>query len=342
VTTELPTHAVQALLSEGSRASVLTRAVAAASEGMQHAAFFHAWTWDIATEICGQLTAHRDDIANVKHDAEQRVRTRSGSLLQPASRHIDEIAVDAARTLVHALQGEEAEAAIALEEATRVRSRIADHEDTLDLTAPHLGAQRSSPLETLVAFHHQIGEARMRVSDIVAEDRRVLHELALETELRNQAAAVRETVALKDIDLSFENDFFDVVAELAEGSTPPVPGCDGRDQPVTATLSDGKPVVLFTKHLPVSGHDTCTAPSLPAVELTDVRHLCELGRRHFPGAVIVVVTNARFAHPAQRYALNHDGQLLGREGLERWATWSAPLQTVLGSCEAHTVTEKVS
>jgi hypothetical protein len=309
---------------------------------VQHAAFFHAWTWDIATDICGRLTSHRDDIATVKQEAEKRVRTQSGSLLQPASRHIDEIAVDAARTLVHALQGEAAEAIIALEEATRVRSRIADHETALDLTAPLLGAQRPPPLETLIAFHHQLGEARTRVIDLAAEDRRILHELALQMELRNQAAAVRDTVMLKDIDLFFKNDFFDVVAELVEGSTPPVPGCDARDQPVTATLSDGKPVVLFTKHLPVRAHDAYTALPLPAVELADVHRLCELGRRHFPGCVIVVVTNARFAHPAQRYALTHDVQLLGREGLERWATWSAPLQTVLGSCEAHTVTEKVS
>ncbi|MGW7074606.1 hypothetical protein [Streptomyces sp. NPDC054866] len=337
-------HDVQALLSDEGRATVLTRAVAAASESELHAAFLHACEWDIATGICDRLAAHCDDVTAVKHDAEQRVRTHSGSVLHPATRHIDEVAVDAARTLAHALQGEAAEAIAAVKEAAGVRSLIdrCGRESKFAPAVPLPDVHRPSPLETLGAFQHQLHASNSRVDDLRAEDRRILHELALEEELRRQAADASEGFALKDIDLNFGDDFYDVVADLADGDPHPVSGYDGRDQPVTATLSDGRPAVLFTKHLPVVGHATYTTPPLPAIELPDVHQLSELGRHHFPGAAIIVVTNARFTRPAHRYARTNDVQLLGREGLERWATWSAPLYSVLGSCEAHADTETTS
>ncbi|MFI6471269.1 restriction endonuclease [Streptomyces sp. NPDC050516] len=115
-----------------------------------------------------------------------------------------------------------------------------------------------------------------------------------------------------------------------------MPGYDGRDQPVTASLPDGRPVVFVPKHLPVVGHTDYRPPPLPALGLPEVRHLSDLARRHFPGAAIVVVTNGRFSPTAQRYAQAHDIQFIGREGLERWATWCSPLHAVLGSSETHT------
>ncbi|MFE0177163.1 restriction endonuclease [Streptomyces sp. NPDC059002] len=342
MTTDLPKHAVQALLSDDERGTVLADAVAAASETELHSAFFHACAWDIAADIFHRLTAHLDDISIEKHDAEQRGRAQSGSALHPASRHIREGSAGAARTLAYALQGEVAEATVAVEEASRVRSRIArGHEDTLAPPLSLLGIHPPSPLEALIAFHHQLGAARMRVNTLRAEDRRILHELAVEEELRRRAADARDGVALKAIDLYLKDDFWELIADLSEGVPHPVPGYDGRDQPVTASLSDGRPVVFFPQYLPVAGHADYRPPPLPALGLPEVHHLSGLAHHHFPETAVVVVTNGRFSPTAQRYAQSHDVQLLGREGLERWATWSSPLHTVLGSCEAHTDTEAV-
>ncbi|MFE3826145.1 hypothetical protein [Streptomyces sp. NPDC059092] len=177
MTSKLPMHAVQALLSDDGRATVLARAVAAASESELHTAFLRACEWDIAAGIRDRLTAHRDDITAMKHDAEQRVRTHSGSVPHRAARHINKVAVDAARTLAHALQGEVAEAIAAVQEAARVRSLVArcGQETTLTPSASLPDVHRPSPLETLSALHHQLRAASSRVNALRAEYRRILH-----------------------------------------------------------------------------------------------------------------------------------------------------------------------
>ncbi|GAA0629215.1 hypothetical protein [Streptomyces crystallinus] len=334
MTTDLPKHAIQLLLSDTERDAVLSRAVAAAGAAELHAAFFHASRWDMASEIFHRLTAHLDDITIARDDAEQRDHAPSGSAFHPASRHIQEVSRDAARTLAHALKGEVAEATVAVEEAGRVRSQIA---------RGHHAAQEPEPslLEVLISFQHQLGAARTRVNALQSQNRQILHELALDEQLRKRAANRHEGVALEAIDLQLREDFFDLIADLSEGAPHPVPGYDGRDQPVTASLPDGRPVVFFPRHLPVTGHADFRPPPLPALGLPEVHHLSGLARRHFPRAAVVVVANGRFSATAQRYAESHDMQFIGREGLERWATWCSPLQTVLGSCEAHTNTETV-
>ncbi|GGU18072.1 hypothetical protein [Streptomyces violascens] len=342
MTTDLPKQAIQALLSDAGRSAVLANAVPAASETDLHSAFLHACEWDIAADIFRRLTAHADDIAIEKDDAEQRGRAQSGSVLQPASWHINEVSAQAARTLVRALEEEIAEAAVAVAEASQVRARIArSHEAPPTVPTSLPDARPPSPLETLIAFHHQLRAARLRVHALRTANNRTLQELALEEDLRERAAGGRDGLALELIDLYLTDDFFDLIADLSEGVPHPVPGYDGRDRPVTASLPDGQPVVFFPKHLPVVGHANYTPPPLPALGLPEVEPLSALARRHFPGAAVVVVTNGRFSATAQRYAQTSDVQLLGREGLERWATWSSPLDTVLGSCEVHTNAELV-
>ncbi|MFE3185737.1 hypothetical protein ACFXKR_33395 [Streptomyces violascens] len=334
MTTDLPKHAIQLLLSDAERDAVLPRAVATASATELHAAFFRACKWDMAAEIFHRLTAHLDNIAIARRDAEHQDHAPSGSALHPASRHIQDVSSDAARTLAHALKGEVAEATVAVEEAGRVRSQIA---------RGHHEAQDPDPslLEVLITFQHQRGAARTRVNALHSQNRQILHELALDEELRERAADTHAAVELEAIDLHLQDDFFDLIADLSEGVPHPVPGYDGQDQPVTASLSDGRPVVFFPKHLPVVGHADYRPPPLPALGLPEVHHLSDLARRHFPRAAIVVVTNGRFSAPAQRYAQTHGIQFIGREGLERWATWCSPLHAVLGSCETHADAETV-
>ncbi|MFI7337213.1 hypothetical protein ACIBUY_04645 [Streptomyces sp. NPDC050085] len=344
MTTGLPTHSLRDLLSEDSRGAALARAAAAAGENERYAAFFHACTWDIAAEIFDRMTAHRDDIATAQDDAEQHGGSRPSSPLHPASRHIDTVSAAAAQALVQALNEELAEATSAVDEATRVRSRIAGHGDqgVPPPPASGLGIHRLSPLEAFGAFHHQLDAARRRVHALRSENIRVLQELVLEEDLRRQAAADRNAITLKDIDLYCKDDFHDVIADLADGTPHPAPSYSGQQLPVTAALPDGRPVVFLTKHLPVYGHGSFTPPPLPALGLPDVLEMADAARHQFPGASMVAVTNGRFSPTAQRYAQSSDVRLLGREGLERWATWSCPLPTVLGSCEAHTATETKS
>ncbi|QIB42658.1 hypothetical protein [Streptomyces aureoverticillatus] len=280
MTTDLPKHAVQTLLSDDGRGAVLADAVAAASETERHSTFFQACAWDIASDTFQRLTVHLDDIAIERHDAEQRSLTRSGSVLLPASRHIHEVPVGAARTLAHALKEEVAEATVAVEEASRVRSRIAcGHEDTLAPPTSLLGIRPPSPLDVLMAFHHQLGAARLRLNALHTEERRALDELAVEEERRRRAADAHDGVTLEAIDLHIEDDFCDLIADLAEGVPHPVPGHDGRDQPVTASLPDGRPAVFFPQHLPVAGHADHRPPPLPALGLPEVRHLSDLAHR---------------------------------------------------------------
>ncbi|MGW2858185.1 hypothetical protein [Streptomyces sp. NPDC001205] len=334
MTTDLPKHAIQLLLSDAERDVVLPHAVATASATELYAAFFRACKSEIAAEICHRLTAHRDDITAAGHDAEHQDHAPSETALHPASRHIQDVSSDAARTLAHALKAEVAEATVAVEEADRVRSQIAHgHHEAQDLD--------QSLLEVLIAFQHQLGAARTRVHALHSQNRQILHELALEEELRKRAADTHAAVALKAIDLHFKDDFVDLIADLSEGIPHPVPGYDGRDQPVTASLPDGRPVVFFPRHLPVVGHDDYRPPPLPALGLPEVHHMSDVARRHFPRAAIVVVTNGRFSPTAQHYAQTHDIQFIGREGLERWATWCSPLHAVLGSCETHTNAETI-
>ncbi|MFI1105905.1 hypothetical protein [Streptomyces melanogenes] len=332
MTTDLPKHAIQLLLSDAERDAVLPRAAAAAGATELQAAFFHASRWDMASEIFHRLAAHLDDIAIARDDAEQQDHAPSGSALHPASRHIQEVSSDAARTLAHALKFEVAEAAVTVEEADRVRSQIArGHHEARD--------PDPSLLEVLITFQHQLGAARTRVNALHSQNRQILHELALDKQLRKQAADTHKAVELEAIDLHLQDDFFDLIADLSEGIPHPVPGYDCRDQPVTASLPDGRPVVFLPKHLPVTGHADYRPPPLPALGLPEVHQLSDLARRHFPRAAIVVVTNGHFSPTAQRYAQTHDIQFIGREGLERWATWCSPLHAVLGSCETHTNAE---
>ncbi|MEV5950612.1 hypothetical protein [Streptomyces sp. NPDC051993] len=288
----------------------------------------------MAAEIFHRLTAHLNGITIARDDAERQDHAPSCSALHPASRHIQEVSSDAALTLAHALKEEVAEATVAVEEASRIRSQIVHG---------HRGTRDPDPslLELLVTFQHQLGAARTRVNALHSQNRQILHELALEEQLRQRAPDTQASVALKDIDLYSPGNFVDLIVDLSEGAPHSVPGYGGRGQPITASLPDGRPVVFVPKHLPVNGHTRYRPPPLPALGLPEVHHLSDLARRHFPGAAIVVVTNGRFSPTAQRYAQSHDIQFIGREGLERWATWCAPLHAVLGSCETHTNTETV-
>ncbi|MFE3526904.1 restriction endonuclease [Streptomyces sp. NPDC059161] len=73
--------------------------------------------------------------------------------------------------------------------------------------------------------------------------------------------------------------------------------------------------------------------------VTNLRAMACTGRRARGPQITIVISNARFTGPAQRYAEGLDIRLLDRDDFTAWVCWRIPLLQLLKTSAAGTSRE---
>lgn len=297
--------------------NLLDQALASAGPDDLLAAFTQAAEAELTTRIGRQLHAHREVTERELREARRRADHRASAY---DASHVHALCAEAAESLVTALTSEEEEARQAAEECDAVLAEM--HRD--------LDATRSCSLsESVLPLSRHLGAARERLDDLLALDREVLHELALQEASRRQANTA-DGITLSRLDRLLHDDLGEWIEELTDGSMEPMVQGGIRSTPVLTSLPDGKSLVIQPEQVSVP-HSFFNLFPVPTVGLPRVQQLSRTAGDRFPGALIAVASNGRFSRPARRHAREHRILLIDRDDLRRWMEWGTPLSEILGS-----------
>ncbi|WP_329202785.1 MULTISPECIES: restriction endonuclease [unclassified Streptomyces] len=270
------------------------------------------WTGEcrIAETICKAWEDHVGWLRKERDEAKHRSQSRLG--------HWDQVSIDcraAASDLQEGLEIELVEAKQALAEATVLSSEISEHFG-LNLEARAQAEKAHGyTLDTLAILRNQLEQAQSRLADLLAHDRRQLHDLAITESFKRRA---ERTLTLAQIDQMSATAFRELVQQLLATDVHPVVTPVGRS--LLASLGSGRRISVTAKHVRRS-----QAGGLPndAVS-TSVVH--EAHRAAVSAdAEAIVVTNGTITQPALRYAAANQVRLIDRTKLQRWAEWGEPM-----------------
>ncbi|MFH9944424.1 restriction endonuclease [Streptomyces murinus] len=181
-----------------------------------------------------------------------------------------------------------------------------------------------SPLDEHIKLVRALPDAKDRIKQILADDRDLIHELAIREAEFIAFTKTDDSLSLDDIDAMDYAQFEFAVARLArrDGFTIERAGGGAGDlgADVIATCPDGTTrIVIQCKH----GSRKTTVGS-PAIQ-----RLNGTARPVHKADHVVAVTNGSFSQPADKFARSQNIILIDRQLLGRWATWGTPLSEVL-------------
>ncbi|MFE9468766.1 restriction endonuclease [Streptomyces virginiae] len=269
------------------------------------------WTGEcrIAETICKAWEDHAAWLCKEMDEAKHRSQSRFF--------HWDQVSIDcraAASDIQESLEIELVEAKQALAEATLLSSEISGHFG-LDLEARAQAEKaRGYTLDTLAILRNQLEQAQSRLADLLAQDRRRLHDLAITESFKRRA---ERTLTLTQIDQMSATAFRELVQRLLANDGHPVVTAGHS---LLASVGSGRRISITVKHVRRS-----QAGGLPNDAVgTFVLH------KAYRAAVsadteAIVVTNGTITQPALRYAAANQVRLIDRSKLQRWAEWGEPM-----------------
>ncbi|MCF3105349.1 restriction endonuclease [Streptomyces roseoverticillatus] len=292
----------------------------------------------IAQELCDAWAAH---LALVKQEVGEAERRIAGTKVSPGygpdpRTSVTRGAHRAGSRLLKGLRPEALEARQAQKEcATAVDDLTANLGEPLDEPEVNGRVQGAFVLDSLAPLRDQLRAAQQRFDRLMAQDRALLHDLALQEGYRRSSEGHAASIPLRAVDSMAQGAFADLVEALLrrDGYQTQRPAGAGADHLIMASQADCS---LIVSALRVDGPDTWRLDPKPADDITTlalhgVRHLTtQRAAEH-----LVVVTNGGFSLPARRYAAKHRIVLLGRDLLQRWAEWQEPFEFT-DRCEQET------
>ncbi|MEU5431443.1 hypothetical protein AB0H73_38375 [Streptomyces olivoreticuli] len=207
----------------------------------------------IAQDLCDAWAAHVAMVQRELEEAERRKRgTERRSSFAPDSRDaVAQRCHQISSRLAARLEREALEAEQAQQECATVV-----HEISSQLGRPLAGRPWPEPLQglfldSLVPLREQLGAAQRRVAELVARDRDVLHDLAVQEDCRRRSAAAESTVSLPDIDAMAPSAFVDLVEALLErdGYRTQRPTGTGAERLIVATNASDDSMIVSAQHV---------------------------------------------------------------------------------------------
>lgn len=220
------------------------------------------------------------------------------------------------------LESELAEAREALAECERGRFEISCHMGRSLRRRDARQKAQGFDLDALAPLRHQLRDAHERLTQLLDQDRAILHELALAEASRLQSVETGGGAGLGAIDEMDLGAFTQLIRDLltrdgwtfAEESI-------SRPGAFLACTPAGRTAVISCLHLGKAGFREEPEGTAPASQLQRAHHAASQA-----GAdAVVVVANGRFSYPAQRYASAHQVVLVDRKHLKRWSEWQQPI-----------------
>ncbi len=292
-------------------------------------AFLWVSECQIAHDISESWANHIGVLDREVQEAEQRqtdTQNSSYSWTYDSRNQVTKDCHQTAATLVASLRRERNEAGHAHHECTQVLFELTSRFGMSSAQRVPVADPSGAPLlDTLGPLRQQLDAAKSRLTALIAEDREVLHELALRESYRRQSLTDDSSVPLTAIDSMKPAAFVDLVETMLQrdGFQTARPAAAGIASVVTATCPRGH-VLLVSTHRVQRPYGQMPGPA--ALVGTPALHTARVIAGRLTPDLVVVVTNGHFSDPARRYGDENDMWLLPRRDLQWWAEWQEPLE----------------
>lgn len=279
----------------------------------------------IADHVATGWKKHVSRLEREADEAAQRKRRTDRWAMYSDYGRRDQVVIgchDASAELHAQLEAELGEAREALAECERARFEISCHMGRSLRRRDASQKAQGFDLDALAPLRYQLQDARKRLSQLLDQDRAVLHELALAEASRLQSVETGGGTDLGAIDEMDLGAFTQLIRELLtrDGWTFPEGSISSPTAFLTCTPA-GRTAVISCLHLGKAGFRGEPDGAAPTSQLQRAHHAASQA-----GAdTAVVVANGRFSHPAQRYARAHQVMLVDRNHLKRWSEWQQPM-----------------